>query len=325
MKKNTILVVGGAGYIGSHMIRMLRDAGYRIIVLDNFSKGHRESVQGFSCFEIDLLDRRKLKNLFKNIKITAVMHFSALIEVRESVKGPERYYFNNLVGTINLLHAMLSHNVKNLIFSSTAAIYGEPQYTPIDEQHIIAPVNSYSKTKAMVEEPLKDYAQAYELNYTTLRYFNAAGVDPHGEVGERHEPETHLIPNILKSVFEKSHPLKVYGNDFDTPDGTCIRDYIHVIDLCSAHLLALEQLLCHGGSYRYNLGNGKGFSVKEVIESATKVVRQAIPYQIHARRPGDPAILIADSSLVQKELGWKPQYNNLEAIIGDAWSFLKRQ
>lgn len=323
--KKSILITGGAGYIGAHMIRLLRDEGYHVIVLDNFSKGHRKYVEGFTCFEINLLNPIQLQSLFENVEIAAVMHFSALIEVGESVKDPQSYYFNNLVGTINLLQAMLSHNIKNFIFSSTAAIYGEPQYTPIDEQHIVAPVNPYGKTKAMVEELLKDYAQAYGLNYIALRYFNAASADPHGEVGESHQPETHLIPNILKSAVEKSHPLKIYGNDFDTPDGTCIRDYIHVSDLCSAHLLALEKLLRHGGSHCYNLGNEKGFSVKEVIKSTIKVIRKPIRYKIHPRRSGDPAILVADSSLAKNELGWKPKYNNLEVIIGDAWSFFKNQ
>lgn len=325
MKQKTILVTGGAGYIGSHMLRLLRNADYRIIVLDNFNNSHRQAVQGFTCVEVDLLDHAKLVALFKKEKIDAVIHFSALIEVGQSVKDPQLYYFNNLVGTINLLQVMLAHNIKHFVFSSTAAVYGEPQYTPIDEQHIIAPINPYGRSKAMVEQLLADYAQAYGLNYTVLRYFNAAGAHPNGEIGECHEPESHLIPNILTSILEKTGPLKIFGDDFDTPDGTCIRDYIHVMDLCQAHLLALQQLFGYGGSYHYNLGNGKGFSVKEVIKGAENVIKQPIPYQVHARRPGDPAILIANSSLIQNELGWKPRYRNLEVIIGHAWFFLKNR
>ena len=325
MKQKTILVAGGAGYIGSHMLRLLRNADYRIIVLDNFNNGHRQAVQGFACVEVDLLDHAKLVALFKKEKIDAVIHFSALIEVGQSVKDPQLYYFNNLVGTINLLQVMLAHDIKHFVFSSTAAVYGEPQYTPIDEQHIIAPINPYGRSKAMVEQLLADYAHAYGLNYTVLRYFNAAGAHPNGEIGECHEPESHLIPNILTSILEKTGPLKIFGDDFDTPDGTCIRDYIHVMDLCQAHLLALQQLFSYGGSYHYNLGNGKGFSVKEVIKSAENVIKQPIPYQVHARRPGDPAILIANSRLIQNELGWKPHYHNLEVIIGHAWFFLKNR
>ena len=316
MKK--ILVVGGAGYIGSHAVKLLLEHSYQVVVLDAAHKTlplNAEWIQG------NLDDRNLLTNLFNTYQFDAVMHFGAFIEVGESVINPEKYYQNNLVNTLNLLHVMLTHNVHHFIFSSTAASFGNPLYTPIDEKHPIQPINPYGKSKVMVESILEDYDRAYGLKSIALRYFNAAGADPAGQLGECHEPESHLIPIILQVASGKREKIFVYGNDYDTQDGTCIRDYIHVSDLCQAHLLALEKLLKDGKSARYNLGNGNGFSVQEVIDTARKVTGKSIPQENAARRAGDPAVLIADSQLAVRELGWQPQFNSLEKIIGDAWKW----
>lgn len=316
MKK--ILVVGGAGYIGSHAVKLLLEHNYQVVVLDSAKKTlplAAEWIQG------NINDKSFLITLFNSYQFDAVMHFGAYIEVGESVINPEKYYQNNLVNTLNLLHVMLTHHVHKFIFSSTAASFGNPSYTPIDEKHPIQPINPYGKSKVMIESILEDYDRAYGLKSIALRYFNAAGADPDGLLGECHEPETHLIPIVLQVANGQREKILVYGNDYDTPDGTCVRDYIHVTDLCQAHLLALEKLLRDGKSARYNLGNGNGFSVQEVIDTARKVTGKTIPQENAGRRAGDPAVLIADSQLALKELTWKPQFNTLEKIISDAWNW----
>lgn len=314
----TILLVGGAGYIGSHMVKLLTQKGYKVVVLDKADKQlglNAEWIQG------NFKDRSMLTTLFNSFAFDAVIHFGAYIEVGESVKEPEKYYYNNVVNTLNLLHVMIAHNVKSLIFSSTAALFGNPQYTPIDEKHPIQPINPYGRSKAMIEAILEDYDKAYGLKSTALRYFNAAGADPEGELGECHDPESHLIPIILQVASGKREKIFVYGNQYDTPDGTCVRDYIHVNDLCQAHLLALEKLLQDKQSARYNLGNGNGFSVQQVIDSARKVTGKNIEQENTNVRAGDPATLIADSTLAKKELNWQPQYSELEKIIAHAWQW----
>jgi UDP-glucose 4-epimerase len=318
---NTILIVGGAGYIGAHMVKMLLKAGHHVIILDNFSKGHQDAVLGGKLFFGDLANRITLDQLFKTQHIDGVMHFASFIEVGESVRQPGKYYQNNVACTLNLLDAMVTHQVKAFIFSSTAAIFGEPQYVPIDEQHPKQPINPYGLSKLMIEQILADYDRAYHLKSVCLRYFNAAGADPEGQLGERHNPETHLIPLVLQTASGRRETISIFGQEYDTPDGTCVRDYIHVNDLCQAHLLALQQLLTGSESTAYNLGNGTGFSVKQVIEVAREVTGQPIPVQIEKRRDGDPARLVADARLARATLGWKPQYTDLRTIISHAWQW----
>ena len=316
-----ILVVGGAGYIGSHMAKMLAKSGYEVLILDNLSTGFRDAARYGRLIEGDLADQNLLDQIFSENSIAAVLHFAALSQVGESVREPARYYRNNVANTQNLLDAMLGHEVRRFIFSSTAAIFGEPEYTPIDESHRLSPINPYGRSKRMVEEMLADYDHSYGLRFVTLRYFNAAGADPGGKLGERHDPESHLIPLVLQVASGRREYIAVYGNDYPTPDGTCIRDYIHVWDLCSAHLLALEHLLADGGSHAFNLGNGKGFSVQEVIDTARSVTGQDIPVQKWERRAGDPAMLVADSKRARLVLGWHPRFYDLETIIEHAWQW----
>ncbi|MEM7017634.1 MAG: UDP-glucose 4-epimerase GalE [Pseudomonadota bacterium] len=323
MKK--ILVVGGAGYIGSHMVKILLDADYQTVTLDNLVSGYRDAVSGGEFIEGDLADTVLLDELFQRHDFAAVIHFASFIQVGESVAKPAKYYRNNVLNTINLLDAMSAHNVGAFIFSSTAAIFGEPITVPIDETHPKAPVNPYGRTKLMVEQVLADYDTAYELKSVCLRYFNAAGADPGGQLGERHEPETHLIPLILQAASGQRSHITVFGRDYDTPDGTCIRDYIHVHDLCQAHLLALEQLLNGADSMAFNLGNGEGFSVQEVIDTAKAVTERDIEVQDGERRAGDPARLVADSTQARSTLNWQPQYAALPDIIGDAWRWECKQ
>ncbi len=324
-RKRDILVVGGAGYIGSHMVKMLHQQGFSVLVLDNLSTGFRDTVRYGQLMEGDLADLSALETLFRAHSIDAVLHFAALSQVGESVREPARYYRNNVANTLNLLDTMLRHGVDKFIFSSTAAIFGNPEYTPIDEGHPKQAINPYGRSKRMVEEFLADYDMAQGLNYVTLRYFNAAGADPDGELGERHDPESHLIPLVLQAASGRRENIAIYGNDYPTPDGTCVRDYIHVWDLCTAHLLALQHLLDGGGSAAYNLGNGNGFSVQEVIDVARDVSGQAISVVQQGRRSGDPAILVADSTKCQEELGWRPQYTSLETIIAHAWEWELRK
>jgi UDP-glucose 4-epimerase len=324
-----ILVVGGAGYIGSHMVKQLAQAGNDVITLDNLSYGYRDAVKYGEFVEGDLGDDSVLDSIFAAGDIDAVMHFAGFIQVGESVIKPSKYYHNNVVNTFTLLDAMLRHQVKNFIFSSTAAIFGEPDYMPIDEKHNKQPINPYGHSKLMIEQVLEDYDKAYGLRSTCLRYFNAAGADPDGELGERHIPETHLIPLILQAASGRREDIKVFGDDYATDDGTCVRDYIHINDLCDAHSLALHNMIETDKSARYNLGNGKGFSVKQVIDVARKVSGNDFKVSIEPRRAGDPAVLVADSTLAQKELNWQPGFAELEDIVKTAWQwetdFLSKQ
>ncbi|HEW97837.1 MAG TPA: UDP-glucose 4-epimerase GalE [Beggiatoa sp.] len=317
----TILVVGGAGYIGSHMVKMLLAADYHVVTFDNLSGGYRDAVLGGDFVLGDTCDPASLDSLFADYSFDGVMHFASFIQVGESVQNPGKYYQNNLAATLNLLDAMVAHDVKVCIFSSSAAIFGEPQYVPLDEAHPKQPINPYGSTKWMVEQILADYDHAYGLKSVCLRYFNAAGADPEGQLGERHVPETHLIPLVLQAASGRRESITVYGQDYDTPDGTCIRDYVHINDLCQAHLLALEQLLAGSNSAAYNLGNGSGFSIKQVIDIAKEVTGEPIPVVMGERRGGDPARLVADSKLAQKRLGWQPQYGDLATLIAHAWQW----
>ena len=316
-----ILVVGGAGYIGSHMVKQLALSGNDVITLDNLSYGHRDAVRYGKFIEGDLGDKSLLNSIFDSANIDAVMHFAGFIQVGESVIKPSMYYQNNVANTLVLLDTMIRHHVKNFIFSSTAAIFGEPDYSPIDEKHHKQPINPYGHTKLMIEQVLDDYDKAYNLRSTCLRYFNAAGADPDGELGERHNPETHLIPLILQAASGRREDIKIFGDDYDTDDGSCIRDYIHINDLCDAHLLALKHMIKNNKSARYNLGNGKGFSVKQVINVAKEVSGNDFKVTIEPRRAGDPAVLVADASLAREAINWQPKFANLNEIIQTAWDW----
>jgi len=316
-----ILVAGGAGYIGSHMLKHLAGDGHHVVTYDDLSKGYRDAVKYGELVEADLGDPLALDEVFRQHRFDAVMHFAAFIEVGESVLHPDKYYHNNVSNTQALLDAMVAHKVRHFIFSSTAAIFGEPKYTPIDEAHPKAPINPYGRSKFMVEQMLSDYDRAYGLKSTCLRYFNAAGADPDGELGERHNPETHLIPLILQAASGRREDIKVFGRDYSTDDGTCVRDYIHINDLCSAHALALSRMQQTITSAAYNLGNGKGFSVQQVIDVTREVTGVDFKVTDAERRAGDPAVLVADASLAKHELGWKPQHDSLETIIKTAWQW----
>lgn len=317
----TILVVGGAGYIGSHMVKMLLAQGCQVVVLDNLSNGYRNAVVGGDFVFADLGDKNNLDYLFQAYPFDGVMHFASFIQVGESVQNPGMYYQNNVANTLNLLDAMVKHKVKHFIFSSTAAIFGEPQSVPLDETHPKNPINPYGLSKWMIEQILADYASAYGLHSICLRYFNAAGADPEGQLGERHIPETHLIPLVLQAASQRREHIMIFGQDYDTLDGTCIRDYIHINDLCQAHWLALQQLWDGNQSAAYNLGNGEGFSVREVIDAAKKVTGRDIPIIEGQRREGDPARLVADANLAKQMLGWQPQFADLDTIIAHAWAW----
>lgn len=314
-----ILIVGGAGYVGSHMVKLAFDAGHEVVVMDNLSEGHRDAVLAGEFVYGDIADRMTLDRLFERHQPDGVMHFAGYTRVGESVRDPAKYYRNNVANTQNLLDAMVAHDVRYLIFSSTAAIFGEPQYTPIDEAHPKAPINPYGRSKLMVEDLLTDYDAAYGLKSVCLRYFNAAGAHPDALLGERHDPETHLIPLVLQVASGKRHAIFRFGQDYATADGTCVRDYIHIMDLCEAHLLALKHLVAGGPSAAYNLGNGRGFSVQEVIDAARRVTERDIAIIDAPRRKGDPTALLADSRLATRELGWQPCYEKLECIIEHAW------
>lgn len=316
-----ILVVGGAGYIGSHMVKRLGQLGCAVTTLDNLSSGHRDAVLWGEFVHGDLADRALLADVLQPGRFDAVMHFASFIQVGESVLKPAMYYANNVCNTLHLLDAMRAAGVQRFIFSSTAATFGEPQYTPIDERHPQAPINPYGRSKLMIEQVLEDYDRAYGLRSVCLRYFNAAGADPEGALGERHEPETHLIPLVLQAASGRRADIAVFGRDYDTPDGTCIRDYIHINDLCEAHWLALQSLVQGAGSQRYNLGNGAGFSVQEVIDAAQRVTGRAIAVRDAPRRDGDPARLVADATLARQQLGWKPQFPELQTIVAHAWAW----
>lgn len=316
-----ILIVGGAGYIGSHINKLLNQKGRETLVLDNLLNGNRDCVKWGTFKYLDLKDLASLERLFQNYPIHAVMHFAAYTDVGESVINPQKYYRNNVNNTLNLLQAMLKYDIKYFIFSSTCATYGEPMQIPLTENHPLKPINPYGKSKYMVEQILEDYSNAYNFNYVSLRYFNAAGADPQTEIGEMHQPETHLIPLILDVALGKRESIKIYGTDYNTPDGTCIRDYIHVMDLAEAHLMALEYLEKSGNSQVFNLGNGKGFSVREVIETVEKVTGKDIKTVEADRRPGDAPILVGSSEKASKILGWQPKYKELEYIVETAWKW----
>lgn len=315
-----ILVIGGAGYIGSHMVRMLAKQGYNPVVFDNLSKGHREAVVNYP-FELgDLGDKARLTEVFKKYGIEAVMHFAAFAEVGESVKEPSKYYHNNVAKVLDLLDALVGNDIKYFVFSSTAATFGEPIRPKIDESHPQNPINPYGNTKLMVEKILADFDTAYGLKATALRYFNASGADDSGEIGESHNPETHLIPIVLQAAAGKRPSIKMFGTDYPTPDGTCVRDYVHVNDLARAHILALEKMFKDNVSERFNLGSGNGFSVAEIVKEAKRITGIDFTVEKAPRRDGDPAVLVADSAKAERILGWKPQYN-LTRIIETAWNW----
>lgn len=326
--KPTILVTGGAGYIGSHVVLALKNCGYEVIVLDNLSYGHPEIVKEVLKVELivgDTNDRPFLDQLFASREIAAVMHFAAYIAVGESVQKPAQYYRNNVVGTLTLLEAMLQAQVKKFVFSSTCAIYGMPQEVPMTENHPRNPLSPYASSKNMVEQILTDLDIAYGLKSVAFRYFNASGADPSGLLGEDHQPETHLIPLALLTALQKRSSLSIFGTDYPTEDGTAIRDYIHVNDLASAHVLGLEYLLNGGNSEVFNLGNGNGFSVREVIETAKQVTQRDIPAKESDRRAGDAPILIGSSAKARNLLGWNPQYPDLSTIVAHAWQWHQRR
>ncbi len=321
MDNGTVLIAGGLGYIGSHAVKLLNQRGYSTVAYDSLVYGHREFHRWGDFVHGDLSDIEAIRKLFKNYNISAVMHFAAFAYVGESVENPEKYYFNNVVNTLNLLKVMREFGVQYFIFSSTCATYGEPETVPIPEEHRQNPINPYGRSKLMVEQALEDFSSAYGIKYGSLRYFNASGADPDGEIGEWHDPETHLIPLVLDAAIGNRENVKIFGTNYETRDGTCIRDYIHVTDLAEAHLLALEHLKTQDESVVFNLGNGNGFSVREVIDTARKVTGKDIPVVETARRAGDPPELIGSSKKIQKVLGWKPRYNDLSVIIETAWNW----
>lgn len=314
-----ILVTGGAGYIGSHTVRALVRKKHRVVVLDNLTKGHREAVKDIELVQGDTADKELLKSLLTGRRIEAIMHFAASSLVGESIRQPSAYYRNNFVNGLALLDAAVETGVRYLVFSSTAAVYGEPVEVPITEEHPAVPVNPYGATKLALEGAMRWYEEAYGLCFTSLRYFNAAGADPAGDIGEDHEPETHLIPLVLKAALGLRPQLEVFGSDYATPDGTCVRDYIHVNDLAEAHILALEAMAGSNTSKIYNLGNGNGYSVLEVIKTAEAVAGRPVPVTYTARRAGDPAVLVAGAAKIKSELGWRPNFPGLKEIIETAW------
>jgi UDP-glucose 4-epimerase len=326
--KPTILVTGGAGYIGSHAVLALQQAGYEVVVLDNLVYGHRDIAEDVLKVELvvgEVGDRPLLDQLFSTHSIAAVMHFAAYAYVGESVTEPAKYYRNNFVGTLTLLEAMLAASIKTFVFSSTCATYGVPTIVPIPEDHAQNPINPYGATKLMVERVLKDFDQAYHLKSVCFRYFNAAGADPEGRLGEDHNPETHLIPLVLLAALGKRDSISIFGTDYPTPDGTCIRDYIHVTDLAKAHVLGLEYLLNQGDTTVFNLGNGNGFSVKQVIDAAREVTGQPIKAVECPRRPGDPPALVGSSDRARQIVGWNPQYADLHQILTHAWNWHQKR
>lgn len=315
----TVLVAGGAGYIGSHTVKYLLKNNYNVVVVDNLSFGHREAVLTENFERIDLADKPALDKVFKKYKIDAVIHFAAYTYVGESVISPQKYYWNNVVNTLNLLDTMIENGVKNIVFSSTCATYGNPEYAPIDEKHTQSPINPYGKTKLMMEQIMADYETAYGLKYVALRYFNAAGADAQGELGEVHNPETHLIPLVLKAIKGEIPQLTVFGTDYDTIDGTCIRDYIHVEDLADAHMKSVEKIFETQKSYCINLGTGIGTSVKEIINAAEEITGKKVPLVYGEKRAGDPAKLYASNQKAKEILNWNPKYTNIHKIIETAW------
>lgn len=317
-----VLVLGGAGYIGSHAVRQLIERGERVVVADNLQSGHKDAVQEQAVFyEGDIRDENFLQKILQNEQVDAVMHFAANSLVGESMEQPLAYYDNNVFGMQRVLEAMVAHGVKHIVFSSTAATYGEPEQVPITEEMPTNPSNPYGETKLAMEKMIHWAEAAHDLRYVALRYFNVAGATPSGVIGEDHDPETHLVPIILQTALGQRESITIFGEDYDTADGTCIRDYVHVEDLIAAHLLALDYLREGGKSDIFNLGSSKGFSVKEMVEAARRVTGHPIPAKIGARRPGDPSTLIASSKKARKRLGWNPQRTDIETIIRDAWNW----
>lgn len=320
---STVLVTGGAGYIGSHTIRELTAAGHEILIYDSLEKGHAAAVSNYRLIVGDLHDGLKLDRIFREFHIEAVVHFAAYIEAGESVIDPGKHFRNNTAGTLSLLQAMVRGEVRQLVFSSTAAVYGEPERVPIEETDRKDPTNAYGLSKWMVEQMLDWFHRAHGLRSISLRYFNAAGAHPSGEVGEVHHPETHLIPLILQVPLGKREKIYIFGEDYDTPDGTCIRDYIHVMDLASAHVLAVQALESGMGREAFNVGNGSGFSVRQVVDVAREVTGHPIPAEVRPRRDGDPARLIASSEKLRRTLGWAPKYPDLKQIVESAWAWFR--
>jgi UDP-glucose 4-epimerase len=320
-----ILIVGGAGYIGSHMNKLLNRRGYETVVFDNLVYGNRDFVRWGEFVLGDLADRDQVRLCFRKYPIDTVMHFSAFAYVGESVTDPARYYLNNVANTLNLIEAMReSGNVRHLIFSSSCATYGVPEEIPITEDHPQRPVNPYGRSKLMIEEILKDYDKAYGIKHVNLRYFNAAGADPEGDIGERHDPETHLIPLTIYAALGISQDVKVFGTDYPTGDGTCIRDYVHVMDLADAHIRAMEYLKTKGESASFNLGNGNGYSVREIIETVKKISKKDFKVTEADRREGDPPVLVGSSEKAIEVLEWRPQYASIETIVETAYNWHSR-
>jgi UDP-glucose 4-epimerase len=314
-----LLIPGGAGYIGSHMVRYAQEHDHEVVVLDDFSTGHEWAIKGCEVLRVNLLDQDKLSQFLRGRHFDGVIHFAAKSLVGESVKKPDLYYRNNVVGTLNLVNEMLSNDVNNLVFSSTAAIFGNPVTDKIAEDHPKKPINPYGKSKLMVENMLQDICSANDFNATCLRYFNAAGAHESGEIGEAHDPETHLIPNVLKAAISNESNLKVFGDDYPTPDGTCVRDYVHVTDLAQAHLLGLDYMQNNKGFSAFNLGNGDGFSVLEVIKGCEKIADTKISFQIDGRREGDPPVLVSENKIAVETLKWNPVFDNFSYILRSAW------
>jgi len=319
-----VLVTGGAGYIGSNTAHLLARRGHAVLVVDDLSRGHQHNVASLPFHRLSLLDTDKLAQLLAAERVDAVIHFAAYIAVGESMQKPELYFSNNVGGTISLLSAMVEAGVKRLVFSSTAAVYGLPEESPIREDAPFAPINPYGESKAMVEKMLGWMGQCRDLRSIALRYFNACGADPESGLGEEHDPETHLIPLLLQAVAT-GNPVTIFGEDYDTPDGTCIRDYVHVADLASAHLASLEKLLAGGSCDAFNVGTGRGHSVMEVVRAVERVTGKKVPRKIGARRQGDPAVLVANSGKLQHALGWKPKFTELAEIVETAWHFEKKR
>jgi len=318
-----ILVTGGAGYIGSHTVRLLLQQGYEVAVVDDLSKGYRHNVPSGRLFQLNLSETNALAELMRQHSFDAVIHFAAFIAVGESMREPERYFANNVGGSLSLLTAMLRTGIKHLVFSSTAAVYGNPKVSPIAETEPIAAVNPYGESKVMVETMLRWFDQLHHVTSIALRYFNACGADPEGHLGEEHQPETHLIPLVLNAVLT-GKPVTIFGDDYDTPDGTCIRDYIHVDDLAQAHILAVEHLLGGGASDQFNVGTGTGRSVLEMIKTVEEVTGKKVPYTMGPRREGDPASLVAASEKLRTKLSWSPKYGDLRTIVEHAWKFAQK-
>jgi UDP-glucose 4-epimerase len=319
-----VLVTGGAGYIGSHAVRELLAAGHRVVVLDNLAKGHRAAVPAGTPFvRADIRDAAVLAETVEVFPTDAVMHFAAVSEVGESMADPAKYYRDNVAATLSLLESLHKANIRKIVFSSTAAVYGEPERCPISEDSPLSPTNVYGRTKLVIENMLADFAMAYGFSYVSLRYFNAAGALPAGDLGEDHSPESHLIPLILKTALGQRQAISIFGADYPTPDGTCVRDYIHVTDLATAHVLAIEHLMTGGGPRTYNLGSQNGFSVREVVEQAKKITGIDFPVLAAPRRAGDPAVLVASSAKFQSDFAWQPRYSDLPTILQTAWDWHK--